>query len=674
VGLAKPGLGALVTQARVLMYVQHLLGTGHLKRAVLLSDAMTRAGLEVTLVSGGFPVPDLMPVGARWVQLPPVAAADSGFKSLVDGRGLPVDDVLRQQRRDALLALWRATDPQLLLIESFPFGRSQMRFELLPLLDAARQSPRSPVIVSSVRDVLSGSQKDPQRQRRMLELFDRYFDHVLVHGDPALVPFERTFAHVPELGARLHYTGYVVDAAAPDGNAGDGTLDGRDEVLVSAGGGAVGLPLLSAAIHARQLTRLAGARWRVLVGAGIGAAAFADLAALASLLHGQGVVVERNRADFPQLLRRCRLSVSQAGYNTVLETLQAATRALLVPFAGGNETEQTLRAQLLADRGWVDLVAESALTPATLAQAIDRASARAPLTIGQVRLNGAAASARLIRGWLSGGSVPRVVPPHWAAFLDEIARWADAGRVVDLWWRDDDACRADPALKRLVDLSAAAQVPLALAVIPQGVQAAVLVQDARWIRILQHGADHVQRAAAGAKKTEFPASEPVEAALRRLQAGYAQIAGPVTLPVLVPAWNRIGDANLPARLAAAGYRGLSCFGPRASASVCGLAQVNTHVDVIDWRGTRGFVGEQAALDAATAHLQARREGRADANEATGWLTHHLVHDDACWAFLERLFDRTRREPAVAWQRAEMLFGVPQAASPDQAGGAFGAAA
>lgn len=647
--------------ARVLIYVQHLLGTGHLKRAVLLSDAMTRAGLEVTLVSGGLPVPGLMPMAARWVQLPPVAAADAGFKSLVDVQGLPVDDLLRQHRRDALLALWRATDPQLLLIELFPFGRRQMRFELLPLLDAARQSPRAPVIVSSVRDVLGGNRKDPQRQRRMLELFDRYFDHVLVHGDPALVPFEHTFAHVPELGTRLHYTGYVVDAPAPDGNAGDGTLDGQDEVLVSAGGGAVGLPLLLAAIHARPLTRLAGRQWRVLVGPGIGAAAFADLTALASSLHGAGMVVERNRADFPALLRRCRVSVSQAGYNTVMETLQAATRAVLVPFAGADETEQTLRARLLADRGWVDLVEEAALTPAALAQAVDRAAARPPLTPGQVRLDGADASARLIRGWLSGGRAPRAVPTHWAAFLDEIARWRDAGRVVDFWWRDDDACRADPALTRLVRLSAAAQVPLALAVIAQGVQAAVLTQDARWIRILQHGADHVQRAGAGERKTEFPASEPVEVALARLQAAYAQIAGPVTLPVLVPPWNRIGAAVLPARLAAAGYRGLSRFGPRAvAAPVPGLVQVNAHVDVIDWRGTRRFVGEQAALGAATAHLQARREGRADADEATGWLTHHLVHDDACWAFLERLFDRTRREPAVAWQRADMLFAVPKA--------------
>jgi hypothetical protein len=251
--------------------------------------------------------------------------------------------------------------------------------------------------------------------------------------------------------------------------------------------------------------------------------------------------------------------------------------------------------------------------------------------------------------------------PHWAALFDEMGRWKDAGRVVDFWWRDDDACHADPALARLVALSAAAQVPLALAVIPQGVQPSVLAQDARWVRILQHGADHTRRAAAGEKKSEFPVSEPVDVALDRLRTGYGQIASPVTLPVLVPPWNRIGSADLPGRLAAAGYRGLSRFGPRAgAASVPGLVQVNTHVDIIDWRGTRGFVGEEAALGAAVGHLQARREGRADADETTGWLTHHLVHDDACWCFLQRLFEFTSGEPAVAWQRADGLFAPAQA--------------
>jgi len=388
-----------VTAGRVLVYVQHLLGTGHLKRAALLVDALTRAGQNVTLVSGGFPVPGLPINAARFVQLPPVGAADMTFKSLVDERGQPVDDGFRQRRRDILLAVWQDARPQLLLVELFPFGRRQMRFELLPLLEAARSSAHPPVIVSSVRDVLGG-QADPERHQRMLDLFNRYFDHVLVHGDPALVPFERTFTYAQQLGQRLHYTGYVVDRAfEPAPGAPDDTT-GRDEVIVSAGGGAVGAPVLEAAIRARPLSTLTDVRWRVLVGAGIGERQFAQLVALAQELNSDGVVVERNRPDFTALLRRCRLSISQAGYNTVLETLQAGARCVLVPFAGASETEQTLRARILAERGWIDMVQEDGLTARALAQVVDRAAARPARAQHALRLDGADTSARLMLQWL----------------------------------------------------------------------------------------------------------------------------------------------------------------------------------------------------------------------------------------------------------------------------------
>jgi len=250
------------------------------------------------------------------------------------------------------------------------------------------------------------------------------------------------------------------------------------------------------------------------------------------------------------------------------------------------------------------------------------------------------------------------ISPCWSELSDEIALWQDGGRVVDFWWRDDDACRADAALDRLVALSASANVPLALAVIPADVQPAVLAPGSALVSLLQHGVDHTSRAMAGEKKTEFPKHEAVPEALGRLRGALARIQGPCTLPVLVPPWNRLRSHELLAGLAGAGYRGLSRFGPRGDASeVPGVVQVNTHVDLIDWRGTRGFVGEVPALRAAVDHLQARRTGRADAREATGWLSHHLVHDAACWAFLEQLFERTHAMPAVVWRGADTLFPV-----------------
>lgn len=249
---------------------------------------------------------------------------------------------------------------------------------------------------------------------------------------------------------------------------------------------------------------------------------------------------------------------------------------------------------------------------------------------------------------------------NWQALGDEIARWQDAGKVVEFWWRDDDACRPDPALTRLVALADNAAVPLALAVIPRGIRPEVLEPQSPLVTVLQHGVDHGSRALGAEKKSEFPASEPVEQALARLVQGRAWIAGSHTLPVLVPPWNRISSMALLTRLAGVGYRGLSRFGARgAAANVPGLVQVNTHVDIIDWHGTRGFVGEQAAIAAALAHLQARRESRADPAEATGWLSHHLVHDEACWRFLATLFEFTRQHPTVSWRGAESLYAAPK---------------
>jgi len=230
----------------------------------------------------------------------------------------------------------------------------------------------------------------------------------------------------------------------------------------------------------------------------------------------------------------------------------------------------------------------------------------------------------------------------WRELEEELGRWRDAGRVADFWWRDDDASTLATGLQRLLSLSARNAVPLALAVVP--LKAAPELFAGLGASVLMHGTDHRNRAAPGEKKTEFAAAEPQADAIARLSAArerLARQAGASFLPVLAPPWNRFKRA-LAARLPAAGLHGLSAYGPRAAAEAApGIRQVNTHVDIIDWRGTRGFAGEDAALRAAVKHLAARRSGAADRAEPTGWLTHHALHDAAAQAFLERLFERTR---------------------------------
>src|SRR5262249_6330655 len=70
------------------------------------------------------------------------------------------------------------------------------------------------------------------------------------------------------------------------------------------------------------------------------------------------------------LLAKARLSVSQAGYNTVCDLLRARCRAVLVPFAEGGETEQTDRAGRLGKLGFARVGGEDRLSPESLMEAM----------------------------------------------------------------------------------------------------------------------------------------------------------------------------------------------------------------------------------------------------------------------------------------------------------------
>ena len=240
----------------------------------------------------------------------------------------------------------------------------------------------------------------------------------------------------------------------------------------------------------------------------------------------------------------------------------------------------------------------------------------------------------------------------WPDLTDELDAWRAEGRVASLWWRDDDAVAPAPALDRLADLAREQEVTVALAVIPALAEPSLTpwLEPVR-AEVLQHGWAHRSHAAGGEKKAELGghrAPEEVTAELARGLVTLGKLAGDRLLQVLVPPWNRI-DPGLVQHLPHIGIRGLSTFGPRRAAEpVPGLRQTNCHVDVVDWRGGRGFVGRDRALSAVIGHLSARRQGSADSAEPTGLLTHHAVHEASTWTFIARLIDHTRRHPAVRW--------------------------
>ena len=255
----------------------------------------------------------------------------------------------------------------------------------------------------------------------------------------------------------------------------------------------------------------------------------------------------------------------------------------------------------------------------------------------------------------------------WRGLETELGHWARAGRDVTLWWRDDDAVMATPELERLLGIARLAvgtPVPLCLAVIPRLADRSLakLAASQPQVSILQHGFAHTNHAPDRKKKAELGAHRPAAMILGELVEGWDLLRAlfPARLlPVLVPPWNRIAPAVL-SGLSTTGLTYVSTYGPRARGD---RRSLNTHADIIDWHRGRGFAGTDAALALIAGHLAARREGRADPDEPTGLLTHHLVHDEACWNFLTELVYRLSRQAGVRWLAGTAIFGQTASVAP-----------
>lgn len=397
-----------------LFYAQHVLGMGHLFRSLAIARAM--APEPVLLVTGGPHPPAALPGNVRHLPLPPLMM-DADFAGVfpVDDHGRPLhadDAALREElvarrfmeRADRLLRTLDEERPDLILVELYPFGRKRFGQEIQPLLHRARC--RNLPVVCSLRDVLVEKKDQAAFETRVLEALHRCFTGLLVHGDETFLPLDATFSRVADIAIPLAYTGYV----APDPVSGDavretlGLEPGEALALGSVGGGAVGAELLRALLAASVLLARSR-RHRLLLFTGPfmpeqDAARLRDMAAALPWAR-----LERFSPAFQGLLAAADLSVSLAGYNTLMGLLVAGTPGLVLPF--DQNREQRLRAEALAARGAqgvLTVLAPEDLEPGRLARRMEESLAmgRAASPTHGVRLDGAAVTAATLRAWRQG--------------------------------------------------------------------------------------------------------------------------------------------------------------------------------------------------------------------------------------------------------------------------------
>jgi predicted glycosyltransferase len=291
--------------------------------------------------------------------------------------------------------------PVAVLIELFPFGRKKFANEILPLLQAARAKQTRALVVCSLRDILvSRSSNQQEHDDRAAAWANEFFDVVLVHSDPSFARFEESFHSNVPLQIPIKYTGFVVPASASTATP----ENKQKRIVVSAGGGIAGEPLLRTAIEAHQyLQDDPEVEMKVIAGPFLNEESWR---ALRSLARGRNQLrLVRQVTDLCGELSGAAVSISQAGYNTCLDVLRAHVPAILVPFAKENEDEQRRRALRLQELGAVKMMEQKDLTAAQLATEI-RGLMNSKFATLSLDLNGAENSAALIESMTAAKALP----------------------------------------------------------------------------------------------------------------------------------------------------------------------------------------------------------------------------------------------------------------------------
>jgi len=379
---------------KICYYCQHVLGIGHFHRSMEICRALSDRH-QVSMIVGGAEIP-LADPSISTIQLPGLRM-DAQFNTLIPCSDLPLETV-KKQRRERLLSFASSYQPDCLIVELYPFGRKNFRFELDPLLELL--SGKNCSVFCSLRDILVEKKEGREKfEQRAVTTLNNLFDGLLIHADPSLVTLEQTFGKVEAISVELHYTGFVSPRPAP--GARDQIreklhLEKRDPLIVaSIGSGSVGFELVEATIQAVKSLNAVGKNLtlQLFTGPYLAESNYRD----ACRNRSGDIRIKRFATDFIDWLAAADLSISMAGYNTCMNVLATGVPALMYPF--GQNREQRMRVTGIGSMANVELIEQPDLVPERLAHAIETMLEK-PRFLPTIRLDGAEQTAAIIEQYL----------------------------------------------------------------------------------------------------------------------------------------------------------------------------------------------------------------------------------------------------------------------------------
>ncbi|MEO0852411.1 MAG: glycosyltransferase [Cyanobacteria bacterium J06648_11] len=395
---------------KILFYCQYLAGMGHLVRSTEILRSL-KADFEVCFVNGGQDVPGFAHLeGVEIVSLPALWEDEAELKAVDPTLNLGEVMALRTQ---TLLDTFDRFRPDCVVTECFPFSKHKLKFELIPLLERAKDVNWPVKVVSSLRDLIltqpMSDRAPSKRQDKICKLIDQYYDLVLYHSDAQLVQLSDCFPRAAELNCEVFYTGYVTQSS-PEAwplSAEDAEFFASDRpaIVVSVGGGRHGFPLLESVARASQIV---GDRlphdFYTFAGPFMPEDQFQILLSMSE--KQPNLSVRRFTSHLIDSMHKAELSINLGGYNTTMNVLKTRARSLLLPSPSEHQVgEQKLRSDKLEQLGILRTLSLEDLDPERMAAEIAGALER-PQPQHDLNLNGAEQAALRLKALLNPATIP----------------------------------------------------------------------------------------------------------------------------------------------------------------------------------------------------------------------------------------------------------------------------
>ena len=359
---------------RVALYSHDTMGMGHMRRNLLISQALSYSSLQtsILMVAGARQAGVAqMPPGVDCVTLPALHKQSNG-RYLSRSLDIPIQDLTRM-RAQMIRASIAAFNPDIFIVDNVPRGALG---ELDATLSDIRRRGHTTCVLG-LRDVLDEPvQVQSEWRKANNEQTIRDFYHkVWIYGDPRIYDAVREYRLPSDIADKVSYTGYFDRRTLLQYNAGHdakrqvaelGLPEGRF-ALCMVGGGQDGARLTKAFAFAKLPADIFGV---IVTGPFMPAQQRAELHRIAATRSNLKVLEFVNEPTW--LLNRADYVIAMGGYNIISEILSFEKHALIVPRVSPRQ-EQLVRAERLKTLGLVDIAHPEHVTSAQLSAWLDNA-------------------------------------------------------------------------------------------------------------------------------------------------------------------------------------------------------------------------------------------------------------------------------------------------------------